>query len=398
MLYDFDKEIDRKNTNSLKWDFSVERKKPVDAIPMWVADMDFIVPQAVSNAIEKVAKHGIYGYSDPKPDYFDATYSWMNRRFGYKPEREWLALTPGVVFALATAIRAYTQRGDGVLVQMPVYYPFFDTIKKNNRVVVENTILYKEGKYTIDFEDFEEKIKNNNVKLFLLCSPHNPVMRVWTKEELEKMGSICKKYGVIVISDEIHADIVYKSTGANHTVFTDVDPSFADFTIVTTAPTKTFNLASLQISNNFIPNTKLRNIFESEKYKAGYHQQSIFGLVGCKAAYEEGEQWYQELMIYLEQNVNIVKAFTERLPGVYMPPVEATYLLWIDFREFLKQHNITQKDLENKILNDAKVWLHNGPTFGKEQGTGFMRINIGCTKSKLEQALSAIVQSLATQI
>ena len=392
MKYDFDKEINRYNTNSLKWDFAQERNKPIDAIPMWVADMDFETDPKVIEALVKASTHGIYGYSDPKPNYFDQVYNWYNKRFDYKPEREWLALTPGVVFAIAVAIQAYTKKGDKVLVQMPVYYPFFDTVKKNNRLVVENDLVYKDGKYTIDFQDFEEKIKNNGVKLFLLCSPHNPVMRVWTKEELQTMGDICKKYGVIVLADEIHSDLVY---GHNkHIVFTDIDPSFGDFTIVTTAPTKTFNLASLQISNNFISNTKLRNQFESQKYKMGYHQQSIFGLVGCIAAYQHGEEWYQELIKYLQQNVDIVKDFTNRLPGVYMPPVEATYLLWLDFKEYVKEKGIEQKELEKKILDEAKVWLHNGQTFGKEQGNGFMRINIGCTKAKLTEALDRIEKAL----
>ena len=395
MTYHFDEEINRYNTNSLKWDFAVERDKPADAIPMWVADMDFATPPAVSEALITASAHGIYGYSDPKPDYFEAVYNWFHKRFAYQPEPEWLALTPGVVFALAIAIRAYTQRGDGVLVQMPVYYPFFSTIEKNHRQLITNDLVYQDGKYTIDFTDFEAKIKNNQVKLFLLCSPHNPVMRVWTKEELQKMGDICKKHGVIVISDEIHADLVYEKTGVKHTVFTDVDPSFSTFSLITTAPTKTFNLASLQISNNFIPNTKLRHQFESEKYKAGYHQQSIFGLVGCKAAYTHGEDWYQALMVYLQANADLVKAFTERINGVYLPPVEATYLLWLDFNGLLKEKDMTQKQLENVILHEAKVWLHHGPTFGKEQGHGFMRINTGCTKAKLEEALGRIEKALS---
>ncbi|MCL1935648.1 MAG: pyridoxal phosphate-dependent aminotransferase [Defluviitaleaceae bacterium] len=388
-MYNFNENINRKGTYSLKYDFMLEKKKPEDVIPMWVADMDFKTPNEIIESIIRTAEHGIYGYTETKEDYFLSIYNWFSKNFGYEPKKEWLVKTPGVVYALAMAIKAYTNEGDSILVQMPVYYPFFDTVIKNNRIVIENNLIYKYGKYTIDFVDFENKIKYNNVKLFLLCSPHNPVMRSFTKEELLQMGNICKKYDCIVVSDEIHCDFVF--TEKKHIVFSDVEESFKNFSLIVTAPTKTFNLSGLQVSNTFIANEKLRKKFELEIYKTGYHQLSTMGIHGCIAAYNYGSKWHKELVKYLKQNIEItIQFFKTKIPNVTIPPIEATFLIWLDFSYL----DIEQKELENKILHDGKVWLHSGTIFGKKQGKGFMRMNIGTSRSVLEEALGRIYKSL----
>ena len=249
--YDFDTVIDRKNTNSLKYDFAVERGKPADVLPLWVADMDFPAPKPVLEALHRSVEHGIFGYSDVKSEYYDAVSAWFSQRFGWQTQPQWLVKTPGVVFALAMAVRALTEPGDVVLIQPPVYYPFFSVIRDNDRTVAENTLLYQDGRYSIDFEDFERKIVEQKVKLFLLCSPHNPVGRVWTLEELQQIGAICRKHNVYVVSDEIHCDFAFAEHP--HHMFLAANPELAEQTIICTAPSKTFNLAGLQVSNIWIP-------------------------------------------------------------------------------------------------------------------------------------------------
>ena len=389
MNYNFNEIIDRKNTNCIKYDFPERYNAPTDALPMWVADMDFRVPSEIRDALQKVTTHGIFGYSDTTEDYFKSVYNWFNNGFGYKPEPDWLVKTPGVVFAVAMAIKAYTKEGDGVLIQKPAYYPFENTVRKNNRIVVENSLVYDDNKYTINFDDFEDKIRNNNVRLFILCSPHNPVMRVWTKDELYKMGDICKKYGVIVLSDEIHCDFVF--TG-KHIFFTDVDPSFAEFSLITTAPTKTFNLSGLQVSNNFIPNVYLRHKFKDEIDKSGYHQLGIMGLTACQAAYTYGGEWHKQLIEHLKENIKFVQEFLEtKMPHITMPAAEATFLMWLNFSAL----GMPQNELDSRIKKEGKVWLHSGTTFGKE-GEGFMRMNIGCPLPILVQAMEGIYNALGT--
>ncbi len=249
MTYDFDKVIDRYDTDSLKYDFAVRRGMPKDILPLWVADMDFSAPNEVIEALVDKSQHGIFGYSDSREDYFEILEKWFLRYFDWKVEPQWLVKTPGVVYAVTTAVRAYSEEGEGVLIQEPVYYPFRESIEVNKRNTIVNELVYKDGRYEIDFEDFETKIVEGNVKLFILCSPHNPVGRVWTKEELIQMGDICMKHDVLVVSDEIHADFIYP--GHTHYVFADLKEDYKDMTITCTAPSKTFNLAALQISNIF---------------------------------------------------------------------------------------------------------------------------------------------------
>ena len=281
----FNSIINRKNTSSIKYDFAAERGMPEGVLPLWVADMDFQAPPEVIEELMKTARHGIFGYSESKRDYFEALQHWYRSRFQWDIQYEWLVKTPGVVFALAAAIRAFTEKGDAVMIQKPVYYPFFQTIEANRRLVVNSPLVYENGTYHIDFDDFESKIKKHKVKMFILCSPHNPVGRVWSREELIRVGDICLENGVLVVSDEIHADFVYK--GYKHAIFSSVRPEYSDNTVLLTAPSKSFNLAGLQVSNVFIANRDLRKSFREEISQTHRLQPvNIMGLVACRAAYQ----------------------------------------------------------------------------------------------------------------
>lgn len=386
MIYDFDKATDRKNTNSLKYDFASERGKREDLLPFWVADMDFQTPPHVIEALVKSANHGIFGYSDVKESYFEATRDWFINYFGYETRREWLVKTPGVVFALAAAVRAFTDEGDGVLIQRPVYYPFSGVILDNNRKIVNNPLVYENGGYHIDFEDFEKKIRDNKVRLFLLCSPHNPVGRAWTPPELKAMGDICLKYGVKVISDEIHCDFVFEPY--KHSVFSTVSADFAEISVICTAPSKTFNLAGLQVSNIFIQNKILREALISECRKTGYSQLNSMGLAACESAYRYGGEWLRQLKIYLRGNIKLVEDFCERI-GIRLIPVQGTYLVWFDFSRL----GMSDREIDLLIENKAGLWLDSGLMFGRE-GAGFQRMNIACPRAFLEEALTRLEKNL----
>ena len=289
MKYDFDEVVERRGTGCLKYDFAKERGKKEDVLPLWVADMDFKTVPAVTKRLQKAVEHGIYGYSDSKEDYFAAVSGWYRDHFDWNTKQEWMIKTPGVVFALAAAVRAYTEKGDAVLIQQPVYYPFRQVIESNDRKLVSSDLVLRDGHYEIDFENFEAKIKEHQIHLFLLCSPHNPVGRVWKEWELRKIGEICLKYQVVVVSDEIHSDFVYP--GNKHYVFASIEPEFEKISVICTAPSKTFNLAGLQVSNIFIADEGLRKKFIRAVDQAGYSQVNLMGLVACQAAYEEGAEW-----------------------------------------------------------------------------------------------------------
>lgn len=390
MSYNFDEVIERKYTNSIKYDFARERGKPSDILPLWVADMDFKTPSAVTEALVKKAQHGIFGYSESKKDYFDALYNWFKGRFNWQVEQDWLVKTPGVVFAIAAAIRALTREGDAVMIQQPVYYPFSETITANNRKLINNSLVYENGKYHMDFVDFENKVIENKVKLFVLCSPHNPVGRVWTREELIRIGDICKKYDVIVVSDEIHADFTY--AGYHHLIFAGLKPEYLNNTIICTSPSKTFNLAGLQVSNIFIANKELRKAFQEEIVRAGYSQLNIMGLVACQKAYEYGGQWLDELKEYLSANLEYIRTFLhERIPQVKLVEPQGTYLVWLDFKSL----HLSQKKLDDLIINKANLWLDSGILFG-EEGEGFQRVNIACRRFMLEKAFTNLEKALHT--
>ncbi|MGN1146265.1 MAG: MalY/PatB family protein [Acetatifactor sp.] len=384
MKYDFDKVTDRRGTNSLKYDFAVERGKPKGILPLWVADMDFPVAEEITQGLKRAVNHGIYGYSEAKDSYFQAVADWLSRYHGWEVQKEWLVKTPGVVFAIAAAIRAFTKEGDGVLIQNPVYYPFREVIEDNDRRLVDNTLVEENGGYTMDLEDFERKILENRVKLFILCNPHNPVGRVWTREELSAVAEICLKHGVLVISDEIHHDFVYP--GYEHTVFATIDDRLKDVTITCTSPSKTFNLAGLQVSNIFIANEALRKQFCKEIARTGYSQLNTLGLVACECAYRGGGEWLAELKQYLKGNLEYVREYLkEKLPKVHIVEPEGTYLLWLDFREL----GLSGRELENLIVNQAGLWLDAGDIFGA-CGEGFERVNIACPRAILKEALDRL--------
>ncbi len=381
---DFDRIIDRKNTRCLKYDFAVKRGMPEDVLPLWVADMDFETSSYIEDALTERVKEGIFGYSDVQTPYFEIIRDWMIRHHDWEPQEKWLIKTPGVVFALAMAVKAYTDPGDKVLLQQPVYYPFSEVITDNGREVVSNDlVLTEDGTYKIDFADFEQKIIANGIKLFLLCSPHNPVGRVWTKEELEKIGDICVKHGVTVVSDEIHNDFIWEGT---HTVFAGIKKEFADISVTCTSPSKTFNLASMLISNIFIPNQILRRKFRKEMDRAGISQLSVLGLVATEAAYAHGDEWYAAMKNYVRDNIAFAKTYVEKnLPGVRMIDTQGTYLIWLDFR----QTGLTVEQLDHKIIYEAGLWLDSGKIFGK-MGEGFERINVACPRAVLQEALDRI--------
>lgn len=381
---DFDRIIDRKNTRCLKYDFAVKRGMPEDVLPLWVADMDFETSSYIEDALTERVKEGIFGYSDVQTPYFEIIRDWMIRHHDWEPQEKWLIKTPGVVFALAMAVKAYTDPGDKVLLQQPVYYPFSEVITDNGREVVSNDlVLTVDGTYKIDFADFEQKIIANGIKLFLLCSPHNPVGRVWTKEEQEKIGDICVKHGVTVVSDEIHNDFIWEGT---HTVFAGIKKEFADISVTCTSPSKTFNLASMLISNIFIPNQILRRKFCKEMDRAGISQLSVLGLVATEAAYAHGDEWYAAMKNYVRDNIAFARAYVEEnLPGVRMIDTQGTYLIWLDFR----QTGLTVEQLDHKIIYEAGLWLDSGKIFGKT-GEGFERINVACPRAVLQEALDRI--------
>ncbi|MDR0924177.1 MAG: pyridoxal phosphate-dependent aminotransferase [Hungatella sp.] len=387
---DFDEVIDRKNTNSIKYDFAVRRGKPENLLPLWVADMDFKVSGKILDALHERIDHGIFGYSEVQDEYFEVIRDWMEKKHHWNVESRWLVKTPGVVFALAMAVQAFTDPGDGVMIQQPVYYPFSEVIEDNDRVIVDNTLyLGEDGRYHIDFEDFERKAEEFHVKLFLLCNPHNPVGRVWSLEELEKLGEICIRRDILVVSDEIHQDFVFEG---KHLVFASLSEELKNRTITCTSPSKTFNLAGLQISNIFIANQKLRRRFRRQVAAAGYSQLNTLGLTACEAAYRHGEEWHEQLMVYLRANITYVREFIkEKIPRVKLIEPEGTYLVWLDFREL----GLTEEEREDLIIKKAGLWLDSGAMFGPV-GEGFERINIACPRSILEQALGNLEKAIRT--
>ena len=387
MPINFDEIIDRRNTSCLKHDFAVERGYPADILPFWVADMDFRAPAPVIDALKVRAEHGIFGYTQVKDDYFAVLQNWFRTRHDWTVERRELILTPGVVFAIATAIRAFTIKGDAVLIQQPVYYPFANMIRQNERVIVDNPLRLIEGRYEIDFADFEQKIIEHRVKLFILCSPHNPVGRVWTRAELEPIAAVCLRHNVIVVADEIHEEFV--RPGFRHIPFASLSEEAAAITVTCTSPSKTFNLAGLQISNIFIRNTQLRRRFKEELSRTGYDEPNTLGLTGAKAAYEHGAEWLTQLLAYIEENHARTKSFlAAHVPKVQIIEPEGTYLLWLDFRSY----GLSDETLNEKIIREAHLWLDDGPIFGAG-GSGFQRINIACPWATLETGLQNLAKA-----
>ena len=388
MKYDFHTIPNRKGTMCLKYDFAKRKGKPENILPLWVADMDFVTAPEILKRLEERVQNGIFGYTEATEEYLNAVSKWYQEHFQWEIKANWVIKTPGVVFALAAAVRAFTEKGDGVLIQRPVYYPFSKIIESNNRVVINSSLKLVADHYEIDFDDLEKKMADHKVKLFLFCSPQNPTGRVWREWELRKIGDLCEKYDVLIVSDEIHNDFV--NEGDTHHIFANLDKKYADMIITCTAPTKTFNLAGLQISNIVISNTRLRRIFRKEVNAMGYGQQNTMGVVACQAAYEEGEEWYRQLKQYLKGNLDFLREYLqEKIPEIHLIEPEGTYLIWIDFRQL----GLTEKEREELIVKKANLWLDSGVIFGPE-GEGFERINIACPRKILKQALTQLEQAI----
>lgn len=382
MKYDFDTIVDRYNTGSVKYDTAERSGMPADVMPMWVADMDFRAPDEIVSRMRQLCDFGVYGYTMVTDSYFDAVRNWFSSRFDWEVERKWLVTTPGVVFALSAAVKAFTEPGEGVLIQRPVYYPFTEVVENNGRVVVNSSLRYDKGSYAIDYEDLEAKLARDDVKLMLICSPHNPVGRVWTRNELSKVCRLCLKYNVKMVSDEIHADFVFANR--EHVPLASLSEQVRENCVVCTAPSKSFNLAGLQISNIFIPNRDMRHAFRRELEKTGLFGVNMVGLCACQAAYESGGEWLDQLKEYLEGNIQFLKSFVnEHMPRIKVVDTEGTYLVWMDLQEL---NLVDQKDF---IVNKAGLWLDTGSMFGDE-GRGFERINVACPRTVLEEALNRL--------
>ena len=387
MKYDFDKVVERSNTASVKWDATEELFGEKELLPLWVADMDFKVPDEVVKAIQSQAEHGIFGYTTRKPSYYEAIIDWMKDHHNWVIEKEWICHSPGVVTALNLIVQAFSEPGDKIIVQPPVYYPFMKAIQNHDRQVVYNPLLFNEGRFEMDFEDLISKI-DSSVKMILLCNPQNPGGRVWTESELKRLGDICLERGVLVVSDEIHQDLVFKP--GKHIPFSAISEQFADNSIICTAPSKTFNLAGLQTSNIIISNKALREKFVMEGDKYAVTMSNSFGALATEAAYNYGGQWLEEVLDYVEGNLHfITKYFKSNLPVLKVLPLEATYLAWIDCREL----GLTPEELEKLFLSKAKVALNQGYVFGPG-GEGFVRMNLACSRSTVEKAAQQMKEAI----
>lgn len=386
--YNFDEIIDRKNTNSLKYDYALKRGKPEDVLPLWVADMDFQTPKEVIDAIIKKAKHGIFGYSEPLDDYFIALENWFINHYKWRVDKNKFVLSCGVVFAISNLIDTLTNEGDSIIINQPVYYPFSESILENKRKLINSNLIYRNGRYEIDFCDFENKIKENNVKVYLLCNPHNPVGRVWTYDELKRIEEICLKYDVYVISDEIHADFIYKDY--EFVSYARLGEDALRTSAICTSPSKTFNLAGLHNANIYIEDDRIREKYIKMQNKKGYSQSNVMGIVACQAAYTYGEEWHKELLNYLEDNLKFINDYLNKyIPQIKLVKPEGTYLIWLDCKDL----GLSDEDLNDFILYKAKLWLDAGNIFGSV-GKYFQRINIACPKSVLKEALDRLYNAL----
>lgn len=381
MKYDFDEVIDRRNSLSCKWDLADE-----DILPMWVADMDFRTAQPIVDALVKRAQSGVFGYSVYRDDVYDAIKGWFERRHGWHIEKEWIQFSPGIVPALHAFARIFVKSGEKILMNSPVYYPFFKSAERNGIEFVNSVLLNKNGRYEIDFDDFEKKAADPKVKMFYLCSPQNPGGRLWTRDELLKIGKICLENHVLVVADEIHCDLVYP--GKKHIPYGTLGEDITNNSIICTAPTKTFNLAGLQISSVIIKDPELRKRYADYMTASGfdYGEAGTFGLEAIRAAYKYGDEWLDQLMEYIKGNLDFLQEFmAEKMPKAKVMAPDATYLVWIDFSGY----GIECRRLHNTLKHEGKIWLDEGYLFGKA-GEGFERINIACPRKTLEEGLNRI--------
>lgn len=388
MNYDFEKMIERKNTHSYKWDQVASLFGDSEILPMWVADMDFAAPPSVIEALKKRVDHEIFGYTIKPQSYYDAIMGWMGRRHNWHLKREWIINSPGVVTALSILVRILSNPGDKVIIQTPVYPPFHQVVTRNKRILVENPLLLEDGYYTMDFEALEHLMMDPKTRLMILCSPHNPVGRVWGKEELTKLGELSLKHGVFIISDEIHCDLIHK--GHQHVPFASLATEFSNHSATCIAPTKTFNLAGIPTSSIIIPEPQLRKSYVEELSTLSLHMESAFGVTVVEAAYRHGDHWLDELMDYVSNNLEYLTRFiAKHLPQLEVIKPEGTYLVWLDCRKL----GLRGEELKAMMYRQAKVAFNEGSTFGVN-GEGFLRINIACPRAIVVEGLNRLEKAL----
>ncbi|CAG9621327.1 MalY/PatB family protein [Sutcliffiella rhizosphaerae] len=368
--------IDRRKTHSVKWFIEDQ-----DILPLCIADMDFQVSEEIVHAISQKATHGIYGYSTFCARYYDAVEYWWKTQYDWELKKDWISFSPGIIPGMNLLLKALTKPGDAVIVQDPVYYPFFSTIETQGCKILTNSLLYENGTYRMNFEDFEQKASQPNTKMFILCSPHNPVGRVWTSEELRQIGDICERHGVLVISDEMHGDLTYN--GHKHIPFAKVQPKHLSISVTCAAPSKTFNIAGMQSSIFIIPNKEIKEKYEELLIGYGLMRPNAFAVEGTIAAYYKGLPWLQEVKGYLESNLRYVCSYLEEhIPSIKVVQPEATHLIWLDCRNL----GIPPEELHTFFLEKARVRLDEGTKFGSG-GYGFERINIATPREVLTEAL-----------
>ncbi|OUP00524.1 aminotransferase [Drancourtella sp. An210] len=378
---------ERKNTNCTKWDSCGEKFGSTDLLPVWVADMDFEVPSCVKEAIKEYADFGVFGYYKPEKGYYDALIRWEETYHNYTVDKEWIRFAPGVVPAINWLMHILTREKDGVIIMPPVYYPFRDAIVNNDRQVVESPLVRTEHGYVINYGDFERKIKENNVKLFIFCSPHNPVGRVWNEEEIRKVLDICKKYNVYVIADEIHQDIIMKGY---HQVAAATTGAYDDILITLTAATKTFNLAACKNSILVIPDDRLRKKYDHYLERLRINGGNAFGYIAVQSAYENGREWLEEVLEIIESNYQYLrKTLQEALPDVWISNLEGTYLMWIDLGNYIKP-----EEMEHVIQDVCGLAVDYGTWFGGDEYAGFVRVNLATCRENIESVAQRIICAL----
>lgn len=386
MKYDFDSPVDREGTDCMKWDYLEAFFGRGDLNALWVADMDFKAPPEILEPVISRAEHGVFGYTAKPEGFYEAVINWFEKRYSWTIEKEWIVATPGVVPALNLAIQTFTEPGDGIIIQPPVYFPFEESIRLNGRRTLNNQLLLAENSYSMDMADLEKKAAD--ASMLILCSPHNPVSRVWEKDELQEMERICRENGLLVFSDEIHADIVFKP--AVHLPTATVSGYLKNHTIAAYATSKTFNLAGLQLSVNIIPDEELREGFENSIARLHMNMSNIFGITATQAAYAKGGNWLDQLLEYLWENYLAADSYMkEHIPEIRVLKPEGTFLLWLDCRDL----DLTDDMLASLFVNKAKLALTNGSMFGPG-GSGFMRINIACPRRNLLKALDSLEQAV----
>lgn len=389
MKYDFDKIVPRRGTNSVKWDVAKED----GVIPMWVADMDFQAAPCICQALKERMDHGVFGYTLVPNSYYESIISWFDRRHQWKIDRNWILYTSGVVPAISAIIKALTEPGDKVLVQTPVYNCFFSSIRNNGCTTAENALVRKGNSYEIDFDDFERQAADEKTKVFLLCNPHNPAGRVWTPDELRRMNNICLKHGVRVIADEIHCELVMP--GYKFTPFAAVSKACQDNCITTNSPTKSFNIAGLQIANIITNNDTIKRKIDRAININEVCDVNPFGVIALQAAYNEGESWIDQLNLYLWENYKVLKDFfQEHLPKLMVLKLEGTYLVWVD----ISATGLKADELTNELLQQGKVMVNSGTVYGKTTGADYLRLNIAMPRSLMLEALQRIAQVLQPRL